>query len=171
MTSKLLMNAISSWDHYHSSTTKQTHTHTDLTYYCVKNINKKLELKIFHQIYSARKPPKSPPPGSDTKVPSTAVALCLQRAHTIHTLPRGDGSTKHIFCPWWPWPLTLTFKLVWARDLPCEFSANPFSHSLDIWGTNKKLKTALKTEPYLRAVITQLNESTEASKTHDKPQE
>jgi len=46
-----------------------------------------------------------------------------------------------IFCPLWPWPLTLTFKLVWVRDqarLPCEFGANPFSCSGDICVTNTK---------------------------------
>ena len=40
-----------------------------------------------------------------------------------------------------PWPLTLTFKLVRARDqtrLPCEFGTNPFSSSQDISYTNKK---------------------------------
>ena len=45
------------------------------------------------------------------------------------------------FCTWWPWPLTLTFKLVQARDqsrLLCEFSTNAFSGSGDIWGTNKQ---------------------------------
>jgi len=55
--------------------------------------------------------------------------------------------------------VTLTFKLVWARDqtcLPCEFGANPFSHSWDIWFTNKQ-KTALKTERYLRAVTKPTN--------------
>jgi len=38
------------------------------------------------------------------------------------------------------WPLTLAFKLVWARDqtrLPCEFGANPFSGSRDISCTDK----------------------------------
>jgi len=48
-----------------------------------------------------------------------------------------------VFCPWWPWPLTLTFKLVRVRDqtrLPREFVANPFSSSRDISYTNKKLE-------------------------------
>jgi len=39
------------------------------------------------------------------------------------------------FCPWWPWPLTLTFKLVRARDqkrLPCKFGANLLSSSRDM---------------------------------------
>ena len=44
------------------------------------------------------------------------------------------------FCPWWPWPLTFTFKLIRARHqtrLPCKFAANPLSRSRDIWCTNK----------------------------------
>ena len=51
------------------------------------------------------------------------------------------------FCPWWPWPLTLTFKLIRARNqtcLPCEFGANSFSGSRDISHTNKKSQTAPK---------------------------
>jgi len=42
------------------------------------------------------------------------------------------GVPKSVFCPWWPWPLTLTFKLVRSRDQTrprCEFDANPFSSS------------------------------------------
>ena len=61
----------------------------------------------------------------------------------------------------WPWPLTLTFKIVRERDqksLLSEFRANPFSRSRDL--THKQTKknkknlshTALKTEPYLRVV-------------------
>ena len=49
-----------------------------------------------------------------------------------------------------PPKLTLTFKLVRARDqtrLPCEFGANLFSGSRDISHTNKKV-SAKKTEPY-----------------------
>jgi len=48
------------------------------------------------------------------------------------------------------WPLTLTFKLVRARDqalLPCVFGANPFSGTRDISHTNKKHRCAPKTEP------------------------
>jgi len=43
-------------------------------------------------------------------------------------------------------PLTLTFKLVGARDqtrLPCEFGANPFSGSQDISYTNKHKSAAV----------------------------
>ena len=50
---------------------------------------------MFYQTYTARKPPKSPA-GSDGMVPSAAAARCLQRAHTIRTLPGGDGSAKRV---------------------------------------------------------------------------
>jgi len=45
------------------------------------------------------------------------------------------NSRKCRCCPWWPWPLTLTFKLVRAMDharLPREFGTNPFRGSRDI---------------------------------------
>jgi len=59
--------------------------------------------------------------------------------------------TFSFFCPWWPWPLTLTFKLVWVRDqtrLTCKFGTNPFCRSRHIWVTNKvtdstKIRTLL----------------------------
>ena len=63
----------------------------------------------------------------------------------------------------WPWPLTLTFKLVRARDqarLLCEFGANPFSGSRYIWSTDKKVTHSAKTEPYLRAVINRIVRTT-----------
>jgi len=47
---------------------------------------KTLELKMFYQTYTARKPPKSPP-GRDGMVPSAADARCLQQAHTTRALP------------------------------------------------------------------------------------
>jgi len=40
-----------------------------------------------------------------------------------------ERAKKCLFCLWWPWPLTLTFKLVRARDqtcFPCEFGTNLF---------------------------------------------
>jgi len=58
------------------------------------------------------------------------------------------------------WPLTLSFKLFWARDqtrLPCEFGAIPLNGIRDIWSTSKKSHTALKTEPNLRAVSADVN--------------
>jgi len=70
---------------------------------------------------------------------------------------RGDGSAQRVFCPWRPWPLTLTFKLVRVSEqtcLPCEFGANPFSRSRDIWFTNKKTQTK-KSQTALKQNLTQ----------------
>jgi len=72
------------------------------------------------------------------------------QTQTAHRSPK--GLKKSVFCPWWPWPLTLIFKLVWARDqtrLPCQFGANPFSDS-PIYFTHKQKTTDWrhkKTEP------------------------
>jgi len=57
-----------------------------------------------------------------------------------------ERAENAVFVPgkWWPWSLTLTFKLVRARDqtrLPREFGANPFGGSRDISYTNKKTQT------------------------------
>jgi len=64
----------------------------------------KLELNVFYQTYSERKLPKSLPSplGSQHWLNGVfpAAAGCLQRAHAICILPAGNGSTKHIFCPW-----------------------------------------------------------------------
>jgi len=61
----------------------------------------------------------------------------------ISSLRGGDGSAQHVFVPGDRdlWLLTLTFKLVRARDqthLSCEFGVNPFSGSRDILCTNKQ---------------------------------
>jgi len=72
-------------------------------------------------------------------VPSAAAWRHLQR-------PRYNAfsiSRKCVLGDLDLWPLTLTFKLVQAKDqtrLPCESGANPFSNSRDIWFTNKKNK-------------------------------
>jgi len=107
--------------------------------------------------------PKSP--RQRRMVPSAAEWRSLQRARYNASCSRTDHSFAaggmHNACfvrsDLDLWPLTLTFKLVRAKDrtrLPCEFGANPFSGSRDIWGTNKKSsQTALKTELHLRAVI------------------
>jgi len=107
-----------------------------------QNLNKnrqKLQLKMFNQTHCTQAAEITP--SSDGMVPSAAEWRYLQRALSIPSLPGGDESAQCIFCPWWPWPLTLTFKFVQARDqacLPCEFGANPFSGSRDIWFTNKQ---------------------------------
>jgi len=116
-------------------------------------INQQLELKMFYQTQTIRRPPKSPP-CSDRMVPSASAWRYLHWAHynascsrTDHSVTAGgDGSAQRVFCPWWPWPwpMTSTFKLVWARDrtrLPYEFGTNMFSGSSGIWFTNKQQKS------------------------------
>jgi len=99
---------------------------------------------------TARKPPKSSP-GCGRMVPSAVVWRYLQRARYKTSCNRTDHSfaarrwweCTARFCPWWPWPLTLTFKLARVKDqtrLPREFGANPFSHSRDILFTKKQTK-------------------------------
>jgi len=79
--------------------------------FMVTRSQNELEAKMFFfQTYTARRPPKGP---------KNAVYV------------PGDLDL---------WPLTLTFKLVRARDqtcLPCEYGANPFSGSRDISYINK----------------------------------
>jgi len=78
--------------------------------------------------------------------------MTLFAATTFHSITSGgDGSAQHIFCPWWPCPLTLTFKLMRARDqthLPWKFGANPFSGSPEIFYSptkqNKKVTDSAK---------------------------
>jgi len=76
-----------------------------------------------------------------------------RRCFTKHKPHAGhQNGRKMLFCPtpWWPWPLNLTFKLVWAKDqthLPCEFGANPFSSSQGIWYANKKVADSAKQSP------------------------
>jgi len=69
----------------------------------------------------------------------------------INRTQAADRAENAVFCPCWPWPVTLTFKLVRARDqarLLCEFGANPFSGFRDISYTKKKHRlTAPKTQP------------------------
>jgi len=72
---------------------------------------------------------------------SAAAVTCRVRRTPYSALSNGDDSAVFPVCPRWPWPLTLTFKLVRARDqtrLPCEFGAKTFSSSQNIWVTNKK---------------------------------
>jgi len=104
-----------------------------------------LELKVFYQTHTACKPPSActavnlSPPKCDTMLLSATA--CSIRCKPCYALSM--GMTPHFFvffCPWWPWPLTLTFRLVRARDqtrLTCKFGTNPFSRSRYIWVTNK----------------------------------
>ena len=65
------------------------------------------------------------PPRRHDMGPPAAAARCLQRAHTIRTHPGGVGSTERVVCPWWPWPLTLTFEF--GRDF-CAVHLTPTFH-------------------------------------------
>jgi len=72
--------------------------------------------------------------------PSTAAACCLQWLHTIHTHPGGVSSAKCFFCPWWPWPLTLTFELgrgFCTVHLTAKFHHSTFNCSEVIVRTDK----------------------------------
>jgi len=89
-------------------------------------------------------------PGNDRMVPSAAAWHYLQWECSIPSLL---GYTAH-FCPGGLdlSPLTLTFKPVQARDqthLPCEFGANAFSRSRDIWFTNRKVTNSAKNRTLL----------------------
>jgi len=119
-----------------------------------------LQLTMFYQTYTARKPPNHPRQGRNGAVRCWCT---LFAASAYHSYAAGVTAALGVFFVSGDldlWPLTLTFKLLRATDqkrLPCEFRANPFSGSRDIWGTNKneqtkKSQTAVKTEPYLRAV-------------------
>jgi len=89
-------------------------------------------------------------PRSNRMVLSAVVCCCVMlfAASTFHSIAAGGWwQCWACFCPWWPWPLTLTFKLVWARDqarLPFKFGANPFSDSGDNWGKHRRKQTNKK---------------------------
>jgi len=110
--------------------------------------------KDVFQIWTAPRCALPSPTGSDGMVPSVAAWRYLQRAR-YNPFSMGRNFV----------PGALTFdldvQLVRARDqtrLPCEFGANLFSGSRDIYIHNlthkqtKKSQTALKTEPYGYAV-------------------
>ena len=94
---------------------------------------KKLELKIFYQTYTACKPPKSPLTETQWCRPLPLHAVCNERIPCVCC--RG---WRLVFCPWWPSPLTfdLDTQTRLSEDqtrLACKFGANPFSRSRDIW--------------------------------------
>jgi len=63
----------------------------------------------------------------------------------INRTKAAERDEKCRFCSGEPWPLTLTFELVSAKDqtrLPCQFGANPFSGFRDISYTNEKSHSA-----------------------------
>jgi len=106
-------------------------------------------------------------PGSDGMESSATAACCLQRAHTISTLPGGDWSAKRIFVPGdpcflslvtltfhlWPWPSNSSEQGI-KHDFPVNF-AHVRSAVPKISVTNKKNKKvtdSTETEPYLCAI-------------------
>jgi len=98
---------------------------------------------MFDQTHTARKPPTVCAPV--TRHPRLwRKGVCLQRI--AYVMPHNAllmEMTQQIFrffLSLVTLPLTLTFKIVWARDqscLPFKFGTNPFSRSRDIWVTNK----------------------------------
>ena len=82
----------------------------------------------------------------------SSVAACCVRptAHAVLCIVNGNDSVVfRYFCPWWPWPLTLTFDL--GRDFCtlhpiAKFHRPTFSHSevtvrtntLTNWQTNRR---------------------------------
>ena len=113
----------------------------------------KLELKMFYKTYTACQPPSvctSVTPSPAPRRPRNGSVCCPYFAAygarlTMHCQWGWLGSFS-VFVPGDLdlWSLTLTFKLIRARDQTrpsCEFGANPFSGSRDIWCTNKKWRS------------------------------
>jgi len=141
-------------------------------------LSNKLELKMFYQTQTARRPPKGPKSvvflselctpitsGSNGMVLSAAAWRYLQRAR-YNALSMGISAKNPVLCPRWSWLSTLTFKLFPARDQtrrPSEFGVNPFSGSRNISYTNKKVtdsaknRTLRKIRSSLRAVMSSYN--------------
>jgi len=115
-----------------------------------KQKNNKLELRMFtkHKPHASRRQRALPSP----RHPPAATEWCRlllaaygARLTSYNALSMGWLSSFSLFVSGDLdlWPLTLTFKIFRASDqtrLPCEFGANPFSGSRDIWVTNKKRK-------------------------------
>ena len=87
-----------------------------------------------------------PSPQQQQNGPFCCCMTCLQREHYNVSCSR-MGHSFTACRGWWECTtrflslVTLTIKLVRARDqtcLMCEFGANPFSGSRDIWFTNKQ---------------------------------
>jgi len=118
----------------------------------------KIELNIFYQTYTTQAAKSFhhhalPSVGQ----PWNGPHLLLQAICNVRRMDHwGWCSSFSVFVPGdldlWPWHSESSKQ---ASRLPCEFGTNVFSGSGDIWGTNKQKKsqTALKTEPYLCAII------------------
>jgi len=83
---------------------------------------------MFYQTYIARRPPQSPPAATEWSVCFCMTLFAVSAFHSVAV--GGDGSAQRVFVPGDLDLLTLTFKLVRAKDqtrLFCEFGANLFS--------------------------------------------
>jgi len=84
----------------------------------------------------------------------TGTVAHMQNKQSWDVLPNinhtqaAERAEDVVFCAWWPWPLSLTFKLFRTKDrtrrLPCEFDTNPFRRSRNILYTNKKVTESAK---------------------------
>ena len=109
-----------------------------------------LDLKMFYKHtphascrQRALPSPRHPPAVTAWSGLLLADVILQHMVHALQCIVNGDDAAVFPFCPWWPWPLTLTFKLVLVTDqiqLPCKFGTNLFSRYWDIWVTNKKQK-------------------------------
>jgi len=68
----------------------------------------------------------------------------LQRCITLPCIVNGDDSAFFVFCPQWPWPLTLTFELWWdfctVHPLPSFIILCLIVWKLSCRQTNKRQK-------------------------------
>ena len=91
----------------------------------------KLELKMFHQTHTARKPPKSPPAGTEWCCSLLLHAVSASAYHS-YAVQGVTGALSTFFCSWWPWPLTFDLDI---QTLPSE---NPNTSSL--WISHKSVQ-------------------------------
>jgi len=128
-------------------TDKQTHDYgmyTALAWRCaVKTKLESVSLSCTRNAWqspSVARQPQRTHPSEDTPLQrSNRRACCLRDVICNEAAPfrphRGSVlSAQRVFCPWRPWPLTLTFKLIrpkYQTRLPCEVGATPFSGSCD----------------------------------------
>ena len=130
--------------------------------FCIYVLKYKVYLIKYHWAYtwkldsmrwfSHRRSP-SPPGGTQWYRLFLRAACCLRRT-PYYALSMGMTQQFFVFCPWWPWPLTLTFEL--NRDfctvyLTAKFRCRAFPRSEIIVRTNKQ--TPLKTSTSLRYAI------------------
>jgi len=92
--------------------------------------------------FSHRRSP-SPPGGTQWYRLVLRATYCvrLATAHAQLCIVNGMTQQLFVFCPWWPWPLTLTFELgrvFCTTYLTAKFDRPTFSRSEVIVRTNKQ---------------------------------